>query len=155
MSTLGRRDFIAGAAALATWPLAAQAQQRERVRRVGIMGGSRTDAGSPSYAQVDAFKRVLAGLGWSEDRNVRFEERYPSDNNEMVVQATELAHLAPDAIFVVASPRLRAMRRATADIPIVFASVADPVEQGFVSSLAHPGGNITGFAASEFGIVTK
>ena len=150
-----RRDFIAGAAALATWPLAAQAQQRERVRRVGIMGGSRTDAGSPTYAQVDAFKRVLAGLGWSEDRNVRFEERYPSDNNEMVVQATELAHLAPDAIFVVASPRLRAMRRATADIPIVFASVADPVEQGFVSSLAHPGGNITGFATSEFGIATK
>ena len=133
-----RRDFIAGAAGAAAWPLAARAQQRaDRVRRVGIL------APAGYEALVDAFKRGLAGLGWAEDRNIRFVERY-TDSNE-AVHAAELARLAPDAIFVTGTPGSRAMQLATSDIPIVFAGAGDPVELGFASSLAHPGGNITGF----------
>ena len=155
-----RRDVITLAAGAATLPLAgpvaARAQQRDRLRRVGILlAASPTDTGSPSYARVDAFKRGLAGLGWAEGRNVRFEERWADNDADLPARAAELARLAPDAIFVHGSPALRAMRRASGDIPVVFAAVADPVEQGFVSSLAHPGGNITGFAIGEFGLVTK
>jgi putative ABC transport system substrate-binding protein len=146
-----RRDFIAGAAVSAAWPLEARAQRAASVRRVGIM----MPPGRDATAWVDAFKRGLAGLGWAEGRNIRFVERYATDSNESAVHAAELARLAPDAIIVFNSPALRAMRRAGADLPIVFATVTDPVEQGFVSSLARPGGNITGFAASEFGIATK
>jgi putative tryptophan/tyrosine transport system substrate-binding protein len=97
----------------------------------------------------------LAGLGWAEGRNIRFVERYATDNNEIAAQAPELAGLVPDSIFLSGNAALQAMRRASRDIPIVFAGVADPVGQGFVSSLAHPGGNITGFANSEFSIVTQ
>jgi putative ABC transport system substrate-binding protein len=107
------------------------------------------------HAWVDAFKEGLAGLGWSEDRNLRFEERWTDNAAGLDLNAMELARLAPDAIFVTGSPSLRAMRRASVNIPIVFGSVADPVEQGFVSSLAHPGANITGFAVVEFGFAPK
>jgi hypothetical protein len=116
---------------------------------------ARSTAGTPLHAQIDAFKRVLAGLGWAEGRNLHFEERWADNNADLPGHAMQLARLAPDVIFVVGSPALRAMRRAGPDVPIVFASVADPVEQGFVSSLARPGGNITGFAVAEFGITTK
>ena len=148
-----RRAFIAGLSAVA-WPLAARAQQAGGMRRVGILvTGSRTE---PGRTWVDAFKRALAQLGWADGRNVRFDERGGDDDAEnLPAYAAELVRLAPDAVFVAFSRGLRAMRRASADIPIVFAQVADPVEQGFVSSLAHPGGNITGFAAVEFGIATK
>ena len=152
---LRRREFIAAVGGAAAWPLAARAQQAGPMRRVGILHTMGVDTRSLVHAQVDAFKRVLAGLGWAEGRNLRFEERWADNNADLPVQATQLARLAPDVIFVVGSPNLRSMRRASADIPIVFASVADPVEQGFVSSLAHPGGNITGFAVAEFGITTK
>jgi len=154
-----RREFIAvlgAAASPALWPLVARAQPAAGMRRVGILLiASRTDTASPGYAWADAFKRGLTGLGWTEDRNIRFEGRYSNDANELAINARELARLAPDAIFVEGSPALRAMRRASVDIPIVFASVIDPVEQGFVSSLAHPGGYITGFALAEFGLATK
>jgi putative ABC transport system substrate-binding protein len=148
-----RREFIVGLGSAAMWPVVARAQQSGSVRRVGIL--TNFTAGSPTRAWVDAFKRELAGLGWVEGRDVRFEDREPNNDADLPAVATELARLAPDAIFVAFSPALRAMRRASADIPIVFAQVGDPVEQGFVSSLAHPGGNITGFAAGEFGIHTK
>jgi len=151
MITIRRRDFIAGAAGAMAWPLAARAQQGG-VRRVGILvPNSRTVGG----ANVDAFKRSLAELGWAEGRNIRFVERYATDNNEIAVDAAELARLAPDVIFVTGSQVLQPMRRASEDIPLVFAVVPDPVGLGFVNSLAHPGGNITGFASVEFGIATK
>ena len=152
---LRRRDFIAGLGGAAVLPLAARAQQGAGARRVGILlRALRTDTGSPADAWVDAFKQGLAGLGWTDSRYVRFEERW-ADTADLAAHATELARLAPDAIFVFGGPALRAMRRASGDISIVFAGVGDPVEQGFVSSLAHPGGNITGFAANDIGIVTK
>ena len=150
-----RRDFITLLGGAAAWPLAVHAQQGNRVRRVGILlRALRTDTGSPADAWVDAFKQGLAGLGWTDGRNVRFEERW-ADTADLAVHATELARLAPDAIFVFGSPALRAMRRASGDISIVFAGVGDPVEQGFVSNLAHPGGNITGFTDFDLSIAGK
>ena len=141
-----RRTFIAGLGSAAAWPIVARAHQAERVRRVGILAGSPTR---------DAFKQGLAKLGWTEGRNLRFEERWADKAENLPAVAAELARLAPDAIFAVGSPPLRAMQRATSEIPIVFAGGVDPVDQGFVSSLAHPGGNITGFAFGQFPLATK
>jgi putative ABC transport system substrate-binding protein len=153
--SMRRREFIIGLGAGA-WPLAARAQKAESVRRVGtLQPGSRTAAENPESRWLDAFKKRLAELGWAEGRNIRFEERWAENPELLPVYASELARLAPDAIFVSGSPSLRAMRQATSDIPIVFSVVADPVSQGFVSSLARPGGNITGFANAEFGLSTK
>jgi len=151
-----RREFITLLGGAAAWPLAARAQQQDgRVRRIGWLT---TGSQIPSIAQnrLNAFKRRLAELGWIEGRNVSFEERWAnSDALRLRAQAVELAALRPDLIFLAGSAPLAAMRRATGSIPIIFASVIDPVGQGFVSSLAEPGGNISGFAESEFGIATK
>ena len=153
-NSIRRRDVITLAASAATLPLAGllatQAQQGARVRRVGILIANNADV----LGWTEAFKKGLAGLGWTEGRNVRFEERRGVNDADFSRHAMELAHLAPDAIFVNGSAA-QAMRRATSDIPIVFSSVTDPVGQGFVSSLAHPGGNITGFAGGEFGLAGK
>jgi putative ABC transport system substrate-binding protein len=149
--------FLGGAAA--AWPLTARGQQGDRMRRIGILqlGSSRTaDRSLFGPIQLEALKRGLVELGWIEGRNIRFEERWADGNFQLLpIYAAELARLTPDAIFVSNSPTLREMRHATSEIPIVFAGVADPVGQGFVSSLARPGGNITGFASREFGLATK
>jgi putative ABC transport system substrate-binding protein len=106
--------------------------------------------------RLNAFKRGLEERGWIEGRNLAFEERWANnDAARLRAQAAELAGLRPDLIFAPNSVSLAAMRRATGMIPIVFAFVADPVAQGFVSSLAQPGGNITGFANSEFALAAK
>jgi putative ABC transport system substrate-binding protein len=154
-----RRDFITllgGAAAI--WPMVARAQQDGRVRRIGFLAtGARDDAGGPSQRRLGAFRRGLANnLGWIEGRNLVIDERWPGTNPEHLrAAAAEIAGLRPDVIFVSNSSALAAIRRTTGTIPIVFAVVADPVGQGFVSSLAQPGGNITGFAAYEFALATK
>jgi putative ABC transport system substrate-binding protein len=147
-----RRDFITllGGAA-AAWPMAARAQQ---TRRVGWLSINPETA--PVSRRLVAFKRGLAALGWIEGRNIMFEERWAGDDYERLrVLAAELVAMRPDLIFVANSPSLAAIRRATGTIPILFANVADPVGQGFVSSLAQPGGNITGFAGVEFSVVSK
>jgi putative ABC transport system substrate-binding protein len=106
--------------------------------------------------RLNAFKRGLAALGWIEGRNLAFEGRWANnDAARLRAQAEELAALRPELIFVTGSETLAAIRRTTGIVPIIFALVFDPVGQGFVSSLAQPGGNITGFAASEFAIATK
>jgi putative tryptophan/tyrosine transport system substrate-binding protein len=151
-----RREFITllGGAA-ASWPLAAHAQQPERVRRIGWLGTGAEGTGSVQD-RLNAFKRGLADLGWIEGRNLAFERRWANnDTTRLRSHAAELAGLRPDLIFVTGSESLLAMRQATGIIPIVFALVFDPVGQGFVSSLAQPGGNITGFATSEFALATK
>jgi putative tryptophan/tyrosine transport system substrate-binding protein len=137
-----RREFIAGLGA-AAWPV--RAQPAESVRLIGVL----------AYPGSEAFKPALAAYGWAVNRNIRFEERYSNDNDEMIVRAAELARFPLDAIFVTGSPALRAMRHVSGGLPIIFAAVRDPVEQGFVSSFARPGGNITGFASGEFGAATK
>ena len=154
-----RREFITLLGGATAWPLVARAQQAQRMRRIGILQLGSSRSAVPSLfgqSTLEAFKRGLVELGWIEGRNIRFEERWADDNFQLLpIYAAELARLTPDAIFVSNSPTLKEMRQATSEIPIVFAAVADPVGQGFVSSLALPGGNITGFASREFGLATK
>src|SRR5262249_13168148 len=137
-----RRDFIGllGGAA-AAWPLAARAQQGERVRRIGLLMATADDR--EGQARVTALKQGLQELGWTEGRNIQIETRFAgADADRIRAHAAELVALAPEVIVAQTTPVIRALRQATSSIPIVMAAVNDPVEQGFISSLAHPGGNI-------------
>jgi putative tryptophan/tyrosine transport system substrate-binding protein len=141
-----RREFMtmAGGAAIA-WPVAASAQSTDRVRRIGVLtSGVTTD---PDADPVKAFVQALEGLGWTDGGNVGIDYRWDTGNaDRRRSYAAELARLALDAIVTLGTPGLVATARETRTIPIVFMSVSDPVGLGFVASLAHPGGNITGFA---------
>src|SRR5262245_10987466 len=143
-SYLGRRKFLAtfGAAA---WPLAARAQQSERMRRIGVLIPF-NESNPEVQALLPAFKQRLHDLGWIESRNIRLEFRFTGDNVERIrTGAGELVAGAPDVIVVWSNPAVTVLRQATQAIPVVFAQVSDPVGSGFVATLAHPGGNITGF----------
>ena len=141
-----RREFITllGGATV-TWPLAARGQQSERARRIGIlMGFAENDEVWQAY--LASFRRSLKDLGWVEDRNIRFDYRFAGDSPERTrAAAEELVALAPDLIFVSTNPALSATMEATRIIPVVFTWVSDSVGSGYVASLAHPGGNVTGF----------
>jgi putative tryptophan/tyrosine transport system substrate-binding protein len=152
-----RRDFISLiGGATATWPLAARAQQPDRVRRLGVMVSGPTEADAEGQARVAALKLGLLERGWVEGRNLKIDYRWPgADTGRMRVYAAELVGLNPDVIFAAPSGALAEVQRATRTIPVVFAQVSDPVGAGFVASLAHPGGNITGFALFEFGVGSK
>jgi len=150
MSDMRRREFITllGGAAVA-WPLAARAQQGERIRRVGVlMNGAESD---PIYrAYVAAFVQTLQRLGWREGQNFRIDLRWPTADPERIgADAAELVGMTPDVILSSGSASLAALVRTTRSIQVVFVLVSDPVAQGFVTNLAHPGGNITGFSAFE------
>jgi ABC-type uncharacterized transport system substrate-binding protein len=153
---IGRRDFITllGGAA-AAWPCAARAQQRERMRRIGILVSYA--ANDPqAQARNAAFLQGLQQLGWTVGHNVEIEYRWSGGNiDDTRKYAAELVALAPDVIFVPGSAAVAALRQATRAVPIVFALVADPVGSGFVDSLARPGGNVTGFSWVDFGIGAK
>ena len=141
-----RREFITllGGAA-AAWPLAARAQQRERMRRIGVLLPAAADD-PEAQARVAAFLQGLQQLGWTIGRNVRIDYRWAATNADRIRRhAAELVALAPDVILAAGSPAVAALQQATRTVPIVFASVADPVGAGFVESLARPGGNATGF----------
>src|SRR5215475_3391323 len=152
---VSRRYFVSLLASGAVaWPLAARAQQAERVRRIGLLMGAADDPGGQS--RVTALKQGLQDLGWTEGRNIQIETRFGgADAGRIRAQAAELVALAPDVLVGQTTPVVRALRQATSSIPIVVAAVNDPVEQGFVSSLAHPGGNITGFTFIDFQMVGK
>jgi putative tryptophan/tyrosine transport system substrate-binding protein len=145
-----RRDFITllGSAA-ATWPLAARAQQGERIRRVGVvMVTKETDPETPLRAM--AFRQALAKLGWSEGRNVVIDFRFGTgDLNRFRAQAKELTGLTPDVIVAESTPAAVALHQETAAVPIVFLQVANPIGSGLVASLARPGANLTGFTNFE------
>jgi putative ABC transport system substrate-binding protein len=150
-----RREFITllGGAA-AAWPLAARGQQPERVRRIGVLMGVADDR--EGQARVTALKQGLQELGWTDGRNIQIETRFAgADSDRIRAHAAELVALAPDVLVSHTTPVTRAVRQATSSIPIVVVAVNDPVEQGFVSSLAHPGGNITGFTFVDFQMVGK
>jgi putative ABC transport system substrate-binding protein len=153
--TLRRRDFITLLGGAAAWPVAARAQQTERMRRIGIrMNGLTDDPVQRSYAA--AFEQVLRSLGWRPGQNVTLDYRWTEDDSEIArTAAAQLVAAQPDVIFASNTRALTAARQATRSIPIVFASVSDPVAQGFVDGLAHPGGNITGFGLYEFSIGGK
>jgi putative ABC transport system substrate-binding protein len=146
---LRRREFIAGLGGAAVWPLAAWAQQDGRVRRIGVlMAGDENDPMVKSL--VSAFTQALAGIGWTDSRNVRMDLRWAgADINRIRALAQELVRLQPDIILAGSTPATVAVQRETRTIPIVFATVADPVASGLVPGLNQPGGNITGFANFE------
>jgi putative ABC transport system substrate-binding protein len=143
-----RRDFIAGLVA-AAWPLAARAQQGERVRRIGwLIPGDENDPVAKTW--LSAFTQALAGLGWTDGRNVRMDLRWHGDGtNRIRALAQELVGLQPDIIVTVGTAATVAVLRETRTIPIVFAAVGDPVASGIVTRLDRPSGNITGFATTE------
>jgi putative ABC transport system substrate-binding protein len=144
-----RREFITLLGGAAAWPLAARAQQGDRVRRIGVLVPfDENDSGQKT--RQSAFSQALAGLGWVDGRNVRIDLRWGGgDNNRIRALAHELVGLQPDIIVVTGTPATAALQRETRTIPIVFAPVSDPVASGIVARLDHPGGNITGFANLE------
>jgi putative ABC transport system substrate-binding protein len=146
---LKRREFIALIGGAASWPLAARAQQTERMRRVGVlMAYSESDR--EGQADVAAFREELQKLGWTDGRNLRIDSRWAAlDAEVMRRSAQELVALQPDLILSNNTATTAALLRQTRTIPIVFASVADPVGSGFVASLSRPGGNVTGFVYLE------
>ena len=150
-----RRDFIAMLGGATAWPLAARAQP-ERMRRIGVLIGFPEDD-PETKARVTAFRQELDRLGWSVDRNVRFDYRYsPGDSFERgPAHAKELLALQPDVVLALAPPFVAALQRESREVPIIFVGVPDPIGLGFVASLARPGGNITGILTYEEGIIGK
>ena len=142
-----RRDFIAGLGSAAAWPLAARAQQVDRVRRIGaLLAGDENDPVRKTF--VSAFIQSLAGLGWTDGRNLRMDLRWAGgDINRIRALAQELVGLQPDIILTNMTLAIVALQRET--IPIVFAFVGDPIGSGIVARFDRPGGNITGFANYE------
>jgi putative tryptophan/tyrosine transport system substrate-binding protein len=137
-------------------PITARTQQHDGIKRVGILLGATTEHDPESEARVAAFRVRLEELGWFEGRNVRIDYRFASgDADRIRTYVTELVKLGPDLIVANSSPVVAELKRATGTIPIVFAIVNDPVNQGLVTSLAHPGANITGFTLIEFEIIGK
>ena len=125
------------------------------MRRIGVLM-SLSESSPTVQARIAAFRQEFQRLGWSEGRNIRIDHRFAGgDANLVRAGAAELVKLNPDVILVLGTPALTAMRQETAALPIVFVQVADPVAEGFVTSLAHPGGNITGFAHYEYTIGGK
>jgi putative ABC transport system substrate-binding protein len=152
---LRRREFIAALGGAAASPLAARAQQIERVRRIGVLLGGRES--DPEYqSRVAALRQGLADMGWSEGRTARIDMRWGEANAERTRRyAAELIALAPDIIVAISGFALGALLPATRTIPIVFTGLIDPVGAGFVTSLARPGGNATGFTVLEYGTSGK
>ena len=151
-----RRKFIAalGGSAFA-WPLAARAQQADRVRRVGVLMNLAADD-PEGQARIAAFLQGLQELGWTEGRNVRIDYRWHADDADRYrTYAAELVALAPDVILASSSASTAALQQATRTVPIVFAIVVDPVGAGYVASLARPGGNVTGFTLFEYSLSGK
>ena len=138
---LKRREFITLLGGAATWPLRAQAQQPERMRRIGVLMSF--DENDPTMKlRVSAFTQALADLGWTDGRNVRMDLRWGrGDINRIRALAQELVGLRPDIILTAGTPATVALQRETRTIPIVFATVTDPVASGLVARLNRPGGN--------------
>jgi putative ABC transport system substrate-binding protein len=145
-----RRECITllGGAAI-TWPLAARAQQGERIRRIGVVMDL-AESDPEGQARIAAFLQGLAQLGWTDGRNVRIDIRWATSSDDIRKYAGELIALAPDVILATGTPSLAPLHQVTRTVPIVFVNVVDPVGGGFVDSLARPGGNTTGFMLFEY-----
>ena len=150
-----RREFITLLGGAAAWPLAARAQQPERVGRVGVLMNLAADD-PEGLARFAVFVQELQQLGWNEGRNMRIDYRWAGGSAELFRKyALELVALAPDVILACGFPSMVALHPVTHSVPVVFVLVSDPVGAGFVESLARPGGNVTGFALYEFGMSAK
>jgi ABC-type uncharacterized transport system substrate-binding protein len=152
---LKRRQFITLIGGAAAWPLAARAQKQERVRRIGII--TTLPSGDPEgQSSVAALIGGLDRLGWIEGRNIHIERRFAGGQPDLILDyARQLVALSPDVIVAGAPPVVQALLRYTRSLPIVFATSTDPIGQGFVKSLAHPGGNVTGLSSFEFSMGGK
>jgi putative tryptophan/tyrosine transport system substrate-binding protein len=147
--------MIALGSAIACWPLAVRAQRSERTRRIGVLMAV-NERDPVGQDRLSTLRQELAKLGWSEGRNMQLELRWAAADPALVrSHASELVALAPDLIVSQGTPNLAALKAATQSIPIVFLIVNDPVAQGFVASMARPGGNITGFSFLEYSMVGK
>ena len=150
-----RRDFITCLGVALCWPVRGRAQQADRVRRIGVLlPYAENDAEAKSH--LSALTQQLKRLGWSEDRNIRIDVRYAAGIAEQYpALAKELAALQPDVFLSESTPAAAALKQETGTIPIVFVGVSDPVGSGFVTSLARPGGDLTGMMQYESGILGK
>jgi putative tryptophan/tyrosine transport system substrate-binding protein len=157
---IGRRKFISalgGTVAMSSLPLphAARAEKADRLRRIGVLMGT-PESDPLGQSRISAFFQELQKLGWEEGRNLKIELRWSGGDASRIKDYTaELVRLAPDVIVANGSPVVAAMGQATRSIPIVFVVVADPVEQGFIPSMAQPGGNVTGFSFVDFPLFGK
>ncbi len=144
-----------GGSAAVGWPLVASAQQPNRVRRLGVlMAVAESDAAV--RAGVSVFEQSLQELGWKDGNNIRIDYRWGNaDEARIGALAKELVELQPDALVGHSTPSAKGLLKQTRSIPIVFLTVTDPLGQGLVASLSHPGGNITGFSVFEFSLGTK
>jgi len=150
-----RREFISLLGGAAAWPLAARAQQTARVRRVSILMGL-ADSDPSTIEYVRELRERLQQLGWMDNRNIQFTYRYAGGDPERAsALARELVKSQPDLIVGRTTPVAAALSQATHTVPVVFVSVTDPVRDGFVASMARPGGNMTGFANYEFTMGAK
>ncbi len=156
MLDMKRRDFITvlGGAA-AAWPLAARGQQSDRVRRIGVLlATGQKDPDTPN--RIAAMRQALQSLGWNEGKNLWIDIRFGDGDTKLIQKhAVELVGSNPDAILVLGTVVVMALQQVTRSIPVVFVQVSDPVKAGFVSSLSHPGGNITGFTTYEYSMGGK
>jgi putative ABC transport system substrate-binding protein len=153
---MNRREFIALLGSAAAWPLRARAQLPERVRRIGVLMGAFAESDPEGQIYVAALREGLQKLGWNDGRNVSIQTRWgAADDERRRAYAAELVSSKPDIIVAGATSALAPLKQATPTIPIVYVGVSDPVGGGFVPSLTHPGGNITGFALYEYTIVVK
>jgi putative ABC transport system substrate-binding protein len=152
---MNRREIIAALGAAAASPFLALAQPSEQMRRVGVLMSLLPDD-PVGVADIAAFRRGLADIGWIEGRNIHIEYRWPGGDVERAqVLAKELVALRPDVLLARSTPTTAALKRETDTIPIVFVNVAEPIESGFVQTLGRPGGNITGFTNFEASIGGK
>jgi putative ABC transport system substrate-binding protein len=146
---VNKREFITLLGGAAALPLAARAQQRERMRRIGVLINLSADD-PEMLARLAAFRKGLQALGWTEDSNLQMHIRqYGGDLDHIRASAKEMVGLSPEVILVYGPPGVAELRHETRTIPIVFTQVSNPLGAGFVASMAHPGGNITGFSSAE------
>jgi len=151
-----RRDFGTAIIGMAIWPLASRAQQGDRMRRVGALMPYANNGDPQVQERNAAFLQRMQQLGWTVGQNLQIDYRWSGGNEDDARKyATELAALAPDVIFAPGSAAAGPLRGATRTVPVVFTNVVDPVGAGYVESLAHPGGNATGFTPFEYSIGAK
>ena len=150
-----RREFITLLACTSAWPFAARAQQPEKMRRIGLLTPL-AESDPEGQARIGALRQALESLGWAEGRNIRIDYHWSAeDADRLRVNAAKLVEMAPDVIVVNSTVMLAALKKETQTVPIVFVQVPDPVASGLVASLAHPGGNITGFTNFEYALGGK
>ncbi|HKF09448.1 MAG TPA: ABC transporter substrate-binding protein [Xanthobacteraceae bacterium] len=155
MSGMMRRKFITLIGGAAAWPLAARAQQKPPMRRIGVLMNFGEDD-NEGQRRVTLFKQILQQAGWSEGGNVQFEMRWAAGGYENYRRfATELVALRPDVILAVTTTAVKQLQEASRMVPIVFTGVIDPVGSGLITALSHPGGNATGFVTFEYALAAK